>query len=647
MRTSRSVRPNRSALLGTDKSDCNIRDVDLSISACCFFCRDSIVSLDPALSVRGCEVRKCDRCNTVQDFLLPQCPHPKCVGSDRVGSWTLRGAPSTMVHRHFFCTAEHADDTFDVPASISIYLDSQQEALVKTNEQSSLPMHFTVQMFLEQVLTMCEPLFNEAEVPDAADREYVVCIDTERRPGGQMNVLHNDSLLYLEIQRYKGTGIIIFEASEYAAQCNTGAFSIPSYQPDLVTYDMPDFFELEGLGDAADLFFPLEEVEAIEEDPKFWLEYDHPEAIVRKWCNDRNITGNRVLERGTVGPRPAKQAFAIPVLCTNDEVDMLLAGGYSPAMICPYMLRNKQVLVIMSLGRSDDNSAELRQTQSIVCEELTNAYLIKGDRSKFVSYMLDYQRQFGLGTMIQADSGAPSSQYVVNVDQAMPIEMEEEVEEPVPQKKPFAGKAPHKFSGKAPRRVIVEEEDEDEEFYSDDFDRNNNNDDDDDDDEDEDDVVVLTPLRKRQMKRPVPPPPLPSGNKKKRQRTETVKRAANEIYDMFKFARKECPKIVRLVKKGGINPAPFAIERGTMTGRYFVCVPLRTALARDIDQQFVTSEVYMRYRMVMVDCGTDMANRDAVCAYLSIHSLDLDFVDRLNEVLQNGGLLPRPVPIRK
>jgi hypothetical protein len=118
---------------------------------------------------------------------------------------------------------------------------------------------------------------------------------------------------------------------------------------------------------------------------------------------------------------------------------------------------------------------------------------------------------------------------------------------------------------------------------------------------------------------------------RKRIRMETVSRAARDLYEQFEFPRKKCPKIVRFVKS---YSAPFPVEFPSKTGHYYVCVPLPTDQAKDVDQRFVTSDVYKQYRLVMVDCGTSVENRDARSAYLSSHSRDHDFIDRLNQILR-------------
>lgn len=610
---SRVPRPYRPVILGTNKSDMSVLPtVDLTIGACCTFCRDSPVSLDADLSVRTC-----DYCHAVQDFLLPPCPHPKCADKKPVGTWELRGAPATMVHRHFFCTAEEADDMFSVPSSIRIFLDSQEEAIIENNASNvQLAMYYTVQHFIDYMLETCAPLFEQGGASEALKREYVVCIDDERRPAAQLNVLHNDSLLFLEIQRHNGMnkGIIIFEASEYAHQCER--------EP------LPPLFSL------------VLEKEEEEKPLKFVIE-EAPTARTIKWLKDRGLTGRRLTERGTEGPRMANEPFAVVVLTTEAITDKLLAAGYNPAMICPYLINNSKLAIIVSVGTSADKSVEaiqnVKHTQQVVCGYLTEAYLRSTDT--FIKYMIEYQREYGSGTFVQTTSGNPS-QYVVDVDVPLvAMEVEEEHSFGPASKQPLIKYDAHEGGyylveeEPTAKRVVLQEEEE-ESYEPDDgipkkAPRSRPLDEYVDDEEDEYEEEEVKPKKASRNRVDEEDDGTPQ---KKRTRTPTSAPTIKDLCTKFNFSDKNSKKMVRFVKKQGTSVSPFAVEGRSKTGFFYVCVPLSERQAADIPEKYLTCTCYFLYRLAMVKC--DSANhRDSTLNFLLPLYGKPGFTEHLNTAL--------------
>jgi len=475
-------------------------------------------------------------------------------------TWQLRGTPDIMVKRHFFCTADHANAEFELPASIKAYLDSE-EAAHATLQSMSIPMHTTVRTYMDKYACM-------------GSLKYVMCLDTERRPGQQINVLANDALLYVEIQRYGANAIILFEVSEYEAQC---------FSPFPIFADLPAM-EIDPLFWNDSQPQPMDD----DDDEPFWLEDGHSEKEIREWLSVRGATGRNLLERGTAGPRTATQQNVIVSLATEPEVNLLLAAGYSTALICNYVLRSNQMAVILYCDE---------ELQKAICTELSDAYVHSTER--FVALMISYHNGVDLPQPVYAEkrpvySGkrpvSPAMRMMAYAAAAAAKDDEEESYDPyehaegIPQKEPRS-----RF-----------DEDEEEE------------------------VEVVTKKAKAPRRLPT------------RYRTKTVELAAEDIRTRFIFPIKFSLGLVSMVKKQGINNAPLKLERASSVNVHFVCVPLQLAQAEEVDDQYLTRTCYMRLRLAMVDCGKLASNRDAVFDYLSLHYNNADFVDRLNNVLRTG-----------
>lgn len=243
--------------------------------------------------------RVCSSCHAVQDFLL-LCANPSCT-SEGIPSWQFFKKPEELRNYHYFCSEKHAMQSFQVP-SASVYGDSEQNTRY-VFPSHTFPMSTTVSEYIFQVITS---LFQSTKV------QFILCFDEKRVPGNQINHVNGSMLLYNALVKYGTKGLFLITQTEYDAQMNSlcGRPFESTFWPTKGTH-----------------------TQVVE-----WLKQEH------------GLVGTSLTEAGTDGPRTTKQPngpYAVVTYISEDQLQGLLELGYPLPLICPFILRNKHIIVII------------------------------------------------------------------------------------------------------------------------------------------------------------------------------------------------------------------------------------------------------------------------------------------------------------
>lgn len=110
----------------------------------CYACRCNDLTVKVHNSSIG-PIRHCNVCGNAQDFMLKQCPHPRCSAEQGVSTSCFNRRPSTMLDCVYFCSVEHASETF-VPRVTAIHVE-HGKALALTK---AMPICTTIRDILNQ-----------------------------------------------------------------------------------------------------------------------------------------------------------------------------------------------------------------------------------------------------------------------------------------------------------------------------------------------------------------------------------------------------------------------------------------------------------------------------------------------------------------
>lgn len=303
----------------------------------CFKCRSD----EPIVSALD-DIRICPSCDTIQDFYLPSCP--LCPSSTKVGSWTVKGLPGTLIGRDYICH-EHKDVLLPTP-KIVIYLDSEEEPLA-TVDAGSYFASYSVGEVLKNVISDLK------ETPGAPDLPYsfVGCFDDIRAVGRQKNVARNEGLFYKECLKYSSMAFFIIAASEFSAQ-----------------EDVPMFEPAEGAFS--------------EQDTEFQLQSGVPLSELKRWFASNGYTGNQILEAGVLGPQQAKDNLSgLVVVLPLNLFDPIMNAGYPQHLVCPYVLRKDYFALILQCA----------PFQHVLIYNMLCDSLSKETSEKYVARIIHYQ----------------------------------------------------------------------------------------------------------------------------------------------------------------------------------------------------------------------------------------------------------------
>lgn len=284
------------------------------------------------------DILVCPSCDTIQDFYLPACP--LCPSSTKVGSWTVKGLPGSLVGRDYICH-DHKDVLLPTP-KIVIYLDSEEEPLA-TVDAGSYFASYSVGDVLKNVISDLK------ETPGAPDlpNSFVGCFDDIRAVGQQKNVARNEGLFYKECLKYPSSAFFIIAASEFSAQ-----EEVPMFEPDFGEQD------------------------------KFQLQSGVPLSELKRWFASSGFTGNQILEAGVLGPQQAKDNLSgLVVVLPLSLFDSIMDGGYPQHLVCPYVLRKEYFALILQCA----------PFQHVIIYNTLCDSLSKETSEKYVARIIHYQ----------------------------------------------------------------------------------------------------------------------------------------------------------------------------------------------------------------------------------------------------------------
>jgi len=310
--------------------------------------------------------KACASCGAVQDFML-YCPHPACKDEPGVCTSEFDMTPESLLKHHYFCSAEHANATYEVSNRVYIYKDSESHESYRITQKQIVSMHTTVAMYVKQVIGLIGA-FREI---DAAN--FLLCIDEHRTPGNQMNFA-SEHELFLRYHDAAAT-LMFIPRSEYAAQI--ASFGVVKEEVD-------------------DTFWPTKGTH----------------AQVVNWLKSRGLVGATLTEAGTHGPRMTKQApFAVVTTVSAVELRKLIDDGFPAVfMVCPYTLRKVNYVVVLHCENS-------RVRQEAVYDDLSAVWK---NSDAYVDRIMTTFRQFGIG---------PYGAAAIDINRPMEIERyEAEVE---------------------------------------------------------------------------------------------------------------------------------------------------------------------------------------------------------------------------
>lgn len=322
--------------------------------------------------VKNKQYEICDSCNAVQHFML-KCPHDGCQNTPLVSTEQFMVPPEELIGRHYFCSHQHANDMFTV-RDVRIYKDSEMEPTFSTTQPYELGMNLTVEMFKKRVLSGIGAFRNLD--PD----HFLLCVDTIRSPGNQIDYVSDDELLY-NVAR-NAPAILFIPHTEYDAQ--------------MAAYGVRRLFSN---GNAS---FPQEE--------PFWPTKGTHSQVV-DWLKSRGLVGSSLTEAGTNGPRTTKTApYVVVTFVQEHELRQLLEQGFSTFLVCPFVLRKVNYVVVLHCDNYQPH-------QEAVYDMLSETWR---DSNLYVERIMGTFRQFGIG---------PYGAFSIDIDAPMQIVEEQEEEE--------------------------------------------------------------------------------------------------------------------------------------------------------------------------------------------------------------------------
>lgn len=334
----------------------------------CYKCRRGR-SVPAYVKNKAC--RLCDGCNAVQHFTL-KCPHEACLNEPPMSTEHLFLPPEELLGRHYFCSEEHANDRFEV-VSIRIYKDSEMEPAIVTTNPYRINMHLTVDMFKKYVLSQIGA-FHSID-PD----HFLLCVDSIRSPGNQIDYASADDLLY-NVAR-NAPAILFIPRTEYDAQ--------------MKTYGVQRLFGDNREKEVNDTFWPTKGT--------------HSQVV--HWLKSRGLVGSSLTEAGTNGPRTTKNApFVVVTFVKEHEMRKLLQQGLSTCLVCPFVLRKVNYVIIL---HCDNYRPHQEAVYDMLCETWRNS-------DSYVERIMITFRQFGIG---------PYGGISIDVDIPMQIIREEQEKE--------------------------------------------------------------------------------------------------------------------------------------------------------------------------------------------------------------------------
>lgn len=110
----------------------------------CYACRCNDLTVKMHNSSLG-PIRHCNVCGNAQDFMLKRCPHPRCSAEQGVSTSCFNRRPNTMLDCVYFCSVEHASETF-VPRVTAIHVEDGNDLTLT----KAMPMCTTMRDILNQ-----------------------------------------------------------------------------------------------------------------------------------------------------------------------------------------------------------------------------------------------------------------------------------------------------------------------------------------------------------------------------------------------------------------------------------------------------------------------------------------------------------------